>query len=84
MKAVMKVERGVGHVELRDIAPPEPGAGEVLISVEAAGICGTDFYIYHDEFKTVPPVVLGHEVAGRRGWPGCRCFRRQRGRAGYD
>ncbi len=65
MKAVMKVERGVGHVELRDIPVPEPGAGEVLISVEAAGICGTDLHIYHDEFKTVPPVVLGHEVAGR-------------------
>ncbi len=65
MKAVMKVERGVGHVELRDIPVPEPGRGEVLIEVEAAGICGTDLHIYHDEFKTIPPVVLGHEVAGR-------------------
>jgi L-iditol 2-dehydrogenase len=65
MKAVMKVGRGVGHVELRDIPVPEPGVGEVLIGVEAAGICGTDLHIYHDEFKTVPPVVLGHEVAGR-------------------
>ena len=44
MKAVMKIERGEGHVELRDIAQPEPGAGEVLISVEAAGICGTDLH----------------------------------------
>ena len=64
MKAVMKVDTGVGHVELRDIAEPAPGPGQVLIRVKAAGICGTDLHIYHDEFKTVPPVVLGHEVAG--------------------
>ncbi len=64
MKAVMKVATGVGHVELRDIAEPAPGPGQVLIRVKAAGICGTDLHIYHDEFKTVPPVVLGHEVAG--------------------
>ena len=30
----------------------------------AAGICGTDLHIYHDEFKTKPPVVLGHELSG--------------------
>ena len=64
MKAVMKVATGVGHVEVRDIPEPTPGPGEVLIHVKAAGICGTDLHIYHDEFKTVPPVVLGHEVAG--------------------
>lgn len=64
MKAVMKVDTGVGHVELRDIPEPAPGPGQVLMRVKAAGICGTDLHIYHDEFKTVPPVVLGHEVAG--------------------
>jgi L-iditol 2-dehydrogenase len=32
--------------------------------VRAAGICGTDLHIYHDEFPTQPPVVLGHELAG--------------------
>ena len=64
MKAVMKVARGVGHVEVRDIEEPKPQAGQVKIAVRAAGICGTDMHIYKDEFKTVPPVVLGHEVAG--------------------
>ena len=64
MKAVMKVARGVGHVEVREIPEPSPAADEVLIQVKAAGICGTDLHIYHDEFQTVPPVVLGHEVAG--------------------
>lgn len=64
MKAVMKVARGVGHVELRDIPEPSPAAGQVKIKVQAAGICGTDLHIYKDEFRSVPPVVLGHEVAG--------------------
>ena len=31
----------------------------------SAGICGTDLHIYHDEFKSDPPVVLGHELSGR-------------------
>ena len=64
MQAVMKVAPGVGHVTVRQIPEPEPGPGEALIRVKAAGICGTDLHIYHDEFKTLPPVVLGHEVAG--------------------
>ncbi len=64
MKAVMKVERGVGNIELRDIPEPSAAAGQVKIKVQAAGICGTDLHIYKDEFRSVPPVVLGHEVAG--------------------
>ncbi len=34
------------------------------LRVKAAGICGTDLHIYKDEFRSWPPVVLGHEVAG--------------------
>src|SRR5262245_27680923 len=64
MQAVMKVAPGVGNVELREISDPEPPQGHVLIEVRAAGICGTDLHIYHDEFRTRPPVVIGHEVAG--------------------
>lgn len=64
MKAVMKVASGLGNVELRDIPEPSPAPGQVKIKVQAAGICGTDLHIYKDEFRSVPPVVLGHEVAG--------------------
>ena len=65
MKAVMKVASGVGHIEVRDIAEPSPGPDEVKIRIHAAGICGTDIHIYKDEFRSRPPVVLGHEVAGQ-------------------
>jgi L-iditol 2-dehydrogenase len=64
MRAIVKTAPGVGHVELRDLPEPHPGPGEVLIAVRAAGICGTDLHIFHDEFPTQPPVVMGHEVAG--------------------
>lgn len=64
MKAIVKAAPGVGNVEVRDIPEPETQAGQVKIRVEAAGLCGTDLHIYKDEFRSWPPVVLGHEVAG--------------------
>jgi L-iditol 2-dehydrogenase len=64
MKAVMKVAPGVGNVELRDIEEPQTQTGQVKIRVQVAGICGTDLHIYKDEFRSWPPVVLGHEIAG--------------------
>jgi L-iditol 2-dehydrogenase len=64
MKGVAKVARGEGNVELIDAPLPTVIPGHVLIEVKAAGICGTDLHIYHDEFPTSPPVIMGHEVAG--------------------
>lgn len=64
MHAVMKTARGEGNVALRELPVPQPGPGQVLLNVCAAGICGTDLHIYHDEYPTQPPVVLGHELAG--------------------
>jgi L-iditol 2-dehydrogenase len=65
MKAVVKTASGDGNVSLEDVTEPEPPAGHVLIAVEAAGICGTDIHILHDEFRSWPPVVMGHEFSGR-------------------
>lgn len=64
MKAVVKAAPGDGNVELRDVPEPEAEPGQVKIAVRAAGICGTDLHIFHDEYKSFPPVVLGHEVSG--------------------
>lgn len=49
--------------------PEAPGSGEVLVSVEAAGICGSDVHVLNwegDYGFMVPhlPVTLGHEFAG--------------------
>ncbi len=65
MKALMKVQRGDGFVELREVEDPIPGPGEVLVEVKRAGICFTDIHILHDEFpKAKPPFILGHEFSG--------------------
>ena len=64
MKALVKVAKGAGNVELRDVPEPEPGPGEVLVEVKAAGVCGTDLHILHDEYPYRPPVTLGHEFCG--------------------
>ncbi len=64
MKAVVKDQRGIGHVVYREMPEPVPGAGELKVEVKAAGICGTDIHIYHDRFRYNPPVVLGHEFSG--------------------
>jgi L-iditol 2-dehydrogenase len=64
MKGLAKVAPGVGNVQLIDVPEPEVKPGYVLIEVKAAGICGTDLHIYYDEFKSRPPVIMSHEVAG--------------------
>lgn len=66
MKAIVKLARGKGNVEIRDVAEPAPGPGQVKVEVKAAGVCGSDLHIYHDEIAIPiePPVVMGHEFSG--------------------
>lgn len=64
MKALRKLENGDGHIDLVDVPDPVAIPDHVVLRVKAAGICGTDIHIVHDEFPTIPPVTLGHEVAG--------------------
>jgi L-iditol 2-dehydrogenase len=64
MKALVKTQPGVGHVELRDEPEPKPGKGQVLLEIGAVGICGTDLHTASGEYPCRPPVILGHEFAG--------------------
>ncbi len=64
MKGVAKLERGDGQVGLLDVPEPDVKAKHVIIEVKGAGLCGTDLHIYHDEYPSVPPVIMGHEVSG--------------------
>lgn len=53
-------------LELVERKTPEPGRGEVLIEVEACGICGADASdIERADPSLHPPRVPGHEVVGR-------------------
>lgn len=50
------------RVTSRDLR--KPGPGEVVLKVDACGICGTDVHIVAGESRSRPPVVLGHEFTG--------------------
>ena len=65
MKAVRL--HGVGDLRVEDIpAPSAPAAGEVLIDVEAAGICGSDLHNFSTgQWISRSPSVAGHEFCGR-------------------
>ena len=64
MKALVKTQKGVGYIEIREVPEPEPGPGEVKVEVAACGVCGTDIHVRHDSFPYWPPVILGHEFTG--------------------
>ncbi|MCL7451662.1 MAG: zinc-binding dehydrogenase [Anaerolineae bacterium] len=66
MKALVKFAPGKGHVEIREVPEPTAGQGQVKVEVRAAGVCGSDLHIYHDQIAIPiePPVVMGHEFAG--------------------
>jgi threonine dehydrogenase-like Zn-dependent dehydrogenase len=60
------VYTGPTAIELRDEPEPAPCKDEVLVRVEAVGICGSDMHAYHGlDPRRPPPLVLGHEAAGR-------------------
>ncbi len=52
------------HFEVREIAIPEPGPGEVLLQVLVAGVCGTDAHLHAGEFGPSYPLTPGHEFVG--------------------
>lgn len=65
MKAV--IYRGARHLGIEEREPVAPGRGEVQISVEYTGICGTDLHIYHGDMdaRVGPAAIIGHEMSGR-------------------
>ncbi|MBI4182299.1 MAG: L-threonine 3-dehydrogenase [Candidatus Aenigmarchaeota archaeon] len=80
MRAVRKLRPAEGF-ELAEIPVPQPKAGELLVKVRAASVCGTDIHIYKweppwSQGRYVPPKTMGHEVCGEvvQAGPGVRGF----------
>jgi threonine dehydrogenase-like Zn-dependent dehydrogenase len=89
MKAL--VWHGDQRLSYEDVPDPEPGAGEVVLDVQLAGICGSDLHGYRGHpGPRVPPLVLGHEAVGRVDgetytvYPLAGCGECERCRAGED
>ena len=51
---------------IEEVPTPVPGYGQVLVKVEASGLCHTDIHAAHGDWpvKPVPPFIPGHEGAG--------------------
>jgi threonine dehydrogenase-like Zn-dependent dehydrogenase len=65
MKEVLAaVTVGLERVELRRFPLPDVGDDDALLSIEAAGVCGSDFPFYAG-LRSGPPRVQGHENVGR-------------------
>lgn len=54
----------VGDIQTVETDEPQPGQGDILVQVEAAGICGTDRHLFKGEFPSVANTILGHEFSG--------------------
>ncbi|WP_447952776.1 zinc-dependent alcohol dehydrogenase family protein [Sphingopyxis chilensis] len=44
---------------------PEPGPGEIRVTVDACGVCRTDLHIADGDIRGPLPIVPGHEIVGR-------------------
>jgi alcohol dehydrogenase len=63
MKALVYTQPG--EMQLLDRAGPELKAGEVVLRIEAVGICGSDMHAWHGhDPRRKPGLVLGHEFVG--------------------
>ena len=53
------------QLDIAEMPLPAAGPGEVLVRVEACGICGSDVHGYDGSSgRRIPPIVMGHEAAG--------------------
>src|SRR5262245_11656913 len=74
MRAMTLTQPGRGQVELIERPTPAPGRGEVLVAVDACGVCRTDLHVVDGELaRARVPIVPGHEIVGRVAAVGAAC-----------
>ncbi len=62
----MLFDRPGQALRLAELPVPAPGAGQILLQVEACGVCRTDLHLIDGELPDpVLPMVPGHEIVGR-------------------
>lgn len=65
MKA-MVLHRSGEPLRLELVPDPEPASGQVLIRIEACGVCRTDLHIVDGDLRHAKlPLIPGHEIVGR-------------------
>jgi len=55
-----------GPLEIKEVPTPEPAGGQVLVRIEASGLCHTDIHAARGDWpvKPTPPFIPGHEGVG--------------------
>lgn len=65
MRAMVLTGPG-SRLELRQRSDPQPGDGEIRVSVSACGVCRTDLHVVDGELPAIKyPIIPGHEIVGR-------------------
>lgn len=68
MKNTAAFLTGIGKIEFREVEVPKVRENEVLVKMEAVGVCGSDVHYYSHgrigDFVVEFPFILGHECAG--------------------
>lgn len=65
MRAAVVTELGK-PLEIREVERPDPGPGEILVRIQASGVCHTDLHAAQGDWpvKPEPPFIPGHEGVG--------------------
>ena len=63
VKGVVARSKGA-PVSIETIVVPDPGPGEVIVDVQACGVCHTDLHYREGGINDDFPFLLGHEAAG--------------------
>ena len=62
----MVLDRPQTPLVLRELSIPQPANGEILLAIEACGVCRTDLHVVDGELPQPKlPIVPGHEIVGR-------------------
>lgn len=81
MKMKAWVLHGINDIRFEEVSKPQPAAGETLVAVKAAGICGSDIPRVFKDGAHNMPLIIGHEFSGQvvsmgenvdRAWEGKR------------
>ncbi len=77
---------GAGRsLRVAELPGPEPGAGQVLVNVQACAVCRTDLHIVDGELPDPKlPLVLGHQIVGLVSGVGERASRFSVGESGRE
>ena len=66
---------GADELVVEAVAPLDPGPRDVVVRIEASGVCHSDLNVIDGHTGSHPPMILGHEGAGNVDWVGSEVSR---------